>query len=124
MTIIGLDNGIKIKSENIIKYPFYISPHSEDNFCYWRRCWCLRNDIFRFVLKEEEEKYDYKLTTENIINIRKTIGNFFKYPYWWNNADWSWKEVRWILRKDYIRLLWLERYMKKHNVEVYFYDSY
>lgn len=123
----GLDNGIRLGKGRPDYYPCYVKLDDRhkncDDLCYWRKCWNIREDILDIV-GEEDEQYEYILTREDVHAIRRALQVYFKYPHWWSRSIWTWKEIRRHLFYDVVNLWWLERYMKKHEVEVYFYDSY
>ena len=125
----GLDNGIVIKSNKRIKVPFWVRPTYRTpnmdgiELCYWRKCWGLGNDILN-VLDDSEDDYSYSIDEVQVKRIMKKIQIYFRHHNWWNNSFWAWQEIRPRLIRDLINLHWLARYMKKNDVEVYFYDSY
>lgn len=129
----GLDNGIVIKANKEIKAPFWIHleyfdsmQHNHAEICYWRKCWGIRNLIIDKLIDDKEDSGEYELSITDVNNIRRVLAYFNSAKKWERDSDsiWEWKEIRFTLLRQRVRLLWLTRYMKKNNVKVYFYDSY
>lgn len=136
----GLDNGLLIKKKDGTKIDFSIFPHELDseNFyeyndnsmevIYYRKCWGPRNEIIGKLMGPfDEEKYEYKVSFENLKEIYKIISHFNNKKVWENDgcSIWEYSEMRDKLDQDLTILEWLMDYMRAHDdLEVYFYDSY
>lgn len=100
--------------------------HNHAEVCYWRKCWGIRNLIIDELVDSNEDFGEYELSITDVNNIRRVLAYFNSAKRWarYDHSIWEWKEIRFILLRQRVRLLWLARYMKKNNVKVYFYDSY
>lgn len=137
MSILGLDNGIYIKSNkrkitretlpNIIKYPFDEDYNEEVEIAYWRKCWGIRNEIIDTF---NEGKDDYKFTIdtpEQVSDLIKLIASWLDEKKWNKEADsiWEYDEIKDTLVTNVVNLSIVYLYMVS-NPDVYleFYDSY
>lgn len=149
----GLDNGIVVTKINIDDVPKYLRSHIEERdqydevkrddggitfakngkkeyeFCYWRKCWGIRNGILGVVQAElYGDKYDFILEPKDLQNIiEKVIIPFLDSDKWEEDGSsiWSFDEMAEHLAWDVIVLAWLAEYAKDHpEIEVKFYDSY
>ena len=133
----GLDNGICVKrneySNSIKGLKGFTQDWDKDKkydfeFCYWRKCWNVRNDIFNIVAPEINNDSETVLTIEDIAKIIKLLKSYNK-KTWdcdsWNGSIWTWSEYKAMNRIHIKNLYKLIRLMKRcPKLEVYFYDSY
>ena len=140
MFIIGLDNGIYVKSNkrtisreqlpNGIIYPFNKDYEGDVEIAYWRKCWGLRNDImntFGWRTKSPDE-WKFEISTPaQVIDLIELIAKWLDKERWENDGDsiWEYEEVREMLIQQIINLALIHGYMSS-NPDVYlvFYDSY
>ena len=148
----GLDNGIVARNININDVPRYlrsrVDEHDQYNevvtdgridfvkngekeyeFCYWRKCWGVRNGILGVLQAEMYgDKFDFKLESKDLRNIaEKVIIPFLDSDRWEDEGSsiWSFDEMAEHLAWDVAMLMWLAAYIEDHpEVEVTFYDSY
>lgn len=149
----GLDNGIVVTKINIDDVPKYLrsrieirdqydrvekddgdvgfvkNGEKEYEFCYWRKCWGIRNGILGVVHAEMYgDKYDFKLEAREVRGVaEEVIIPFLDSDKWEEEGAsiWSFDEIAEHLAWDVVMLLWLAAYMEEHpEVEVHFYDSY
>ena len=127
----GLDNGICVKrnyhTTNIQELqPFEDSwdkQHTHDfEICYWRKCWNIRNAILWAIEREFDIQYEFKLTSTDIGNIIIILMSYKEDN--WEDSIWEFEEIEEQLKQDVKNLQLLQDLMEKHNLEVYFYDSY
>jgi hypothetical protein len=132
----GLDNGLILRNkENVIKVPKWVylidkrdNKTNEVEFCYWRRQYGIRGDIFDIICPSEELA-EYNVTADNLREIKIALIKYLDKSYFKENilsSFWNtWEEgLPWLLRAI-IAICWAERYMRKHpEAECYFYDSY
>ena len=134
----GLDNGICIKrtleTNKIVELQMFNLDYDKelkDDFevCYWRKCYGLRNDILCIIGKRwYPDEYEFKLTKNDIDNIIKLLGSYNEET--WVDSIWEWTsdEDGWSysehIKRDIEDLKILRELMDKHDLEVYFYDSY
>ena len=140
MFIIGLDNGIYVKSNkriitreqlpNDIIYPFSEEYEGSVEIVYWRKCWGLRNDImntFGWRTRPFDE-WEFEISTPaQVIDLIALIAKWLDKERWENEGDsiWEYDEVREMLIQQIINLALIHGYMSS-NPDVYlvFYDSY
>ena len=129
----GLDNWISIKHDE--HTPKCVAKCFKKGYngyeyevAYWRKCWNVREIIFRTSERYTEEDRAYKtaLTRDDILKIIKELRGLSV-----NNYDaksvcfWDWKDFRRINRRNIKKLKKLSWIMLWHpDLEVYFYDSY
>lgn len=126
----GLDNGIKVKSitkEDRLKYGISI-PYNEtdDDICYWRKCWNIRSVILKILHLGEEGGF-YKFDSEDIPAIIKGLYNLIVNKDEWNDNDciWKYKDMVPTILRNILDLDRLIFYLKDHpDAEISFYDSY
>lgn len=131
----GLDNGILARSQTIIpalsKYVDEIYGLDEYGnivyeLCYWRKCWNIRSLILSDVLKwRGSDKFEFLLTADHIKEIIKVLSGLNKKN--WNDAGssiWEFGEQRGHIKRHIKALRTLLKVMRKHEIEVWFYDSY
>lgn len=131
----GLDNGIIARSKEPIKALKDFEDKTgwddydghEYDICYWRKCWNIRYTILRGIINYNcrEEKYEHPLTIDHIDAIIYMLGHFNEDN--WQEAGgsiWSFDDMRPCLKRDIKVLKKLRKVMKKHEIEVWFYDSY
>lgn len=111
----GLDNGIIIKNKD----------GSEEEICYWRKCWNVRAEIFD-IIGHECEVYEYPLSLDNVVDVYYRLKTFNRRNWTENeHSIWSWNEAKRGIKEDIHQLKKLIKRMKKEpDIEVYFYDSY
>lgn len=131
----GLDNGILVYSNKVIPE---LSKYTDDfrifddhgrivyDLCYWRKCWNIRKLILSDVLKWSGcDKFEFALTEEHIKEIIKVLSGLNKKN--WNDAGgsiWEFGEQRGHIKRHIKALRTLLKVMRKHEIEVWFYDSY
>lgn len=126
----GLDNGIKVKDitkEDRLKYGISI-PYNEtdDDICYWRKCWNIRSVILKILHLGEEGGF-YKFDPEDIPAIIKGLYNLIVNKDEWNDNDciWEYKDMVPTILRNILDLDRLIFYLKDHpDAEILFYDSY
>ena len=131
----GLDNGIMARSKVTIpalrKYVDEIYGLDEQGnvvyeLCYWRKCWNIRSLILSDVLKwRGSNQYEFPLTEDHIKEIIKVLSGLNKKN--WNDAGasiWEFNEQRDHIKRHIKALRTLLKVMRKHEIEVWFYDSY
>ena len=92
---------------------------------YYRKCWNVRNAILDCLGKRWTDEWKFALTIDNIDDIIEVLKSFNADN--WSDGDgsiWDWDEIKPRLRQHIKDLQVLKRIMKKHDVEVYFYDAY
>lgn len=133
----GLDNGICVKrndySNKIKALKHFQDSYDKESkydfdFCYWRKCWNVREDIFNAISAETDSQYRFNLDIYDIKEIIKVLKSY-KEKTWiyggWEGSIWEWSEHKKINRRHIRNLKRLVSLMKKHpELEVYFYDSY
>lgn len=122
----GLDNGIEIKKikDNIIF-------NLDNEICYWRKCWGLRDDIIEYlrtVYPDNKEEYAWNLSKEDIVEIIN-ITDFWDNKQKWNKESrsiWKYKEYKNTLKASLNNLHYLLAKMEDYpdGIEVEFYDSF
>lgn len=126
----GLDNGIKVKNitkEDRLKYGISI-PYNEtdDDICYWRKCWNIRNVIIKILHLGEEGGF-YKFDPEDIPAIIKGLYNLIVNKDEWTDNDciWEYEDMVPTILRNILDLDRLIFYLKDHpDAEISFYDSY
>lgn len=126
----GLDNGIKVKGitkEDRLKYGISI-PYNEtdDDICYWRKCWNIRSVILKILHLGEEGGF-HKFDPEDIPSIIKGLYNLIVNKDEWNDNDciWEYKDMVPTILRNILDLDRLIFYLKDHpDAEISFYDSY
>ena len=140
MFIIGLDNGIYVKSNkriitreqlpNGIIYPFNKDYEGSVEIAYWRKCWGLRNDImntFGWRTKSPDE-WKFEISTPaQVIDLIALIAKWLDKERWEDEGDsiWEYDDIKNMLVQNIINLSIIQSYMTI-NPDVYleFYDSY
>lgn len=127
----GLDNGIYVvRNDYSEKVPFlsaFREPFDENNeypftICYWRKCWGLREDIFRIV-ENTEDCGDTELSIYDILAIKNLLTTYNEYN--WEESIWEWEEICDTIQYQISHLQLLYDLMLAYpDLEVYFYDSY
>lgn len=131
----GLDNGIILRAkdnnfkENIPNYVNIDNIDDEWEFCYWRKCWGLRNKIINSLCFEENSQIvSQDLTPSNLTDIIQILIDYLIYPNSWDEEDnnlWEFNEMKNRITQDIINLSWLRNYIKENpRAYCYFYDSY
>lgn len=137
MSILGLDNGIYVKSNkrkitretlpNVIKYPFDEDYDGEVEIAYWRKCWGIRNEIINTF---NDGKDDCKFTIdtpEQVSDLIKLVASWLDEKKWNEEADsiWEYDEIKDTLVTNVVNLSIVYLYMvSKPDVYLEFYDSY
>ena len=140
MFIIGLDNGIYVKSNkriitreqlpNGIIYPFNEDYEGSVEIAYWRKCWGLRNDImntFGWRARPSDE-WEFEISTPaQVIDLITLIAKWLDKERWEDEGDsiWEYDDIKNMLIQNIINLSIIQSYMTI-NPDVYleFYDSY
>ena len=138
MFIIGLDNGIYIKSDKRIitredlpdgfLFPFEKDYDGNIEILYWRKNWGLRNEVMRHFNWSEDDDKPYLLETpRQVLEFIELIAGWLDENRWENEGRsiWEYEEVRPTLVKDIINLTLAYGIMLR-NPDIYlqFYDSY
>ena len=140
MFIIGLDNGICVKSNKQtivrsdlpqgIEYPFDKDYDNEVEIAYWRKCWGLRNDIMNTFgwLTTSPDKWKFEIDTPaQVINLIELIAKWLDRERWENESGsiWEYDYIKNILIENIINFALIYEYMTTHpDVYLEFYDSY
>lgn len=130
----GLDNGICIrKTEQTDKIReiqrFYESWDDKHEFdpqvVYYRKCWNVRNAILAYLGKRCTNEYEFTLRIDDIDGIIDVLKSF-NADNWYDSGGsiWDWDEMKPRLQQHIKDLRALKKIMKKHDIDVYFYDSY
>ena len=139
MFIIGLDNGIYVKSNrrNLTREDMpqgIVFPFDEDyngiEILYWRKNWGLRHAVMNHfgwrVSPIGQCSFNIE-TPSQVLEFIEIIASFLDEERWENEGDsiWSYEEERPVLIQDIINLALIHAFMRE-NPDVYleFYDSY
>ena len=140
MFILGLDNGIYVKSNrrNLtredmpqgIVFPFDKDYTNGIEILYWRKNWGLRNAVMNHFgwRSFSADQYNFNIETPSqVLDFIEIIASFLDEERWEDEGDsiWSYKEIRPVLIQDIINLALIYAFMCE-NPDVYlvFYDSY
>ena len=131
----GLDNGILARSQTTIpalrKYVYEIYPLDEQGYvvyelCYWRKCWNIRSIILHSVLRSRNtDQYEFPLSADHIKDIIDYLSGLNN-KNWHDSGGsiWEFSEQRGHIKRHIKALRTLLKVMRKHEIDVWFYDSY
>lgn len=131
----GLDNGfliLKMDKEDMKKAPYYkehwYCPESESfEPIYWRKCYNLREAVFRVLHGEKNDTFEYQIKPNDIPELIENLRPFLNKIYWDDHDDciWDYDEMFDDMYKALVFLEWFQSYYKDHpEIEMIFYDSY
>lgn len=139
--MIGLDNGIFVRSKRRLKLPDFCDDRmvydrevdstdgaeiAYDHYVlYWRKWWSFRNDVMAECGFADGD-YEIALDLPTLQTIAD-IHHYYNNEEVWNEAEsiWSWKDVKDNFQKQEKVFQWLLRFKQLHpEVEIFFYDSY
>lgn len=117
----GLDNGIIVRMHE---------PAEEEEICYWRKCWGLRDSIIEMLTKNGRDvvQKEVSIDVDDIINIVNILQQFDDEDYWVEHGDsiWSYEDIKDDLHNQIDNLMGLLDALNGPNniKDVRFYDSY
>lgn len=139
MFVIGLDNGIYIKSRKreltrddlpkVFKYAFETDYGESIEICYSRKWWGVRNQLLDEIDWDEIEDnyYFYLERPEEVIHMIEIIASWMDEERWENEGDsiWTYEEAKHTLVNWIINLAIAYGFMLE-NPDIYlvYYDSY
>ena len=119
----GLDNGIIVRMHEA----------EEEEICYWRKCWGLRDCIIKMLTENRRRNTDVaqkeiSIDVDDIINIINIIQQFDDEDYWVEHGDsiWTYEDIKDDLHVQIDNLMGLLDTLNSPNniKDVTFYDSY
>ena len=130
----GLDNGICVRrteqTEKIRELQRFNQSYDKEHefdfeVVYYRKCWNVRNAILSYLGKRWADGWKFTLSIDDIDGIIEVLKSF-NADNWCDGGGsiWEWDEMKPRLRQHIKDLRRLKKIMKKHDIEVYFYDSY
>lgn len=131
--VMGLDNGIMVRRETMIPALIkFDTDWQERNDCdieiaYWRKCWNVRSVILYTLGINSDNDLEFDLSRNNIKDIiaaLKKMTNKKEYYNDYGGCIWDWRDFKRIQKRNIRALRRLYRIMGKHDLSVYFYDSY
>lgn len=130
----GLDNSIEIRRNEKSMSIYNKLKRFEDDWdkehkydfevLYYRKCYNVRNLILR-CLGAGEEDYEIPVKREDIPNIIAALKSLNKKN--WEDCGssiWDWEDQEPYIKRHIKNLKYLYKLMGKHDLDVYFYDSY
>lgn len=129
----GLDNGLILHSKEKVEFPQELNTISwiyEDGMyryeiCYWRKCWNIRREMAYIINAGFDYVAKYGLDIEEIKNLWRAINDLNSKRSWeTGDSFWAYDEIKDHLDRDLLRLEWLIGFMRNHECQVEFYDSY
>ena len=92
--------------------------------CYWRKCWNIRSLILN-CLDAGDEDYEIKITRDDIPKIISVLKSL-NANNWRDSGSsiWDWSDQKHHIKRHIKYLKYLYELMGKHDLDVYFYDSY
>ena len=129
----GLDNGLDLHTKKPIDFPkeLNINDWWQSNgeyhygICYWRKCWNIRREVAYIIEAPLDYVAKYNLDVSEVKNIWRAINELNSKRAWESGESiWSYDEIRDHLDRDLLRLEWLIGFMRDHECQVEFYDSY
>lgn len=143
----GLDNGLYLKTKREIDWQKYLGgdpdypdlegyPYIEKmdcekgfhywEFCYWRKCWGLRNDFLKMVGEFDEEENAYCVSKVQLENLQSALFSYLRRPDSWEDSIWEICDYS----KNLGQQIWvigivldlIKRF--PGEIEIFFYDSY
>ena len=129
----GLDNGLDLHTKKPVDFPkeLNINDWWQSNgeyhygICYWRKCWNIRREVAYIIEAPLDYVAKYNLDVSEVKNIWRAINELNSKRAWESGESiWSYDEIRDHLDRDLLRLEWLIGFMRDHECQVEFYDSY
>lgn len=137
--VMGLDNGITIKTKNDkatrILSDYFVELHlgedMEDDLCYWRKCHGIRSDIMTALgFVDDGEHFEYDMTIGDLMTVRDVL-----IPYLagtdngWESPIWDRIEMVDIVAESVRSITKLLEVidvyeLSDEDIEIKFYDSY
>ena len=129
-TYMGLDNGVVLRTNLEVDYPFkewdWRTDKQEYNICYWRKFWGFRNAVVT-EFHQTEECADIPLNAEKVGKLRCILEEFLDREFYEDNADSIWDYEEYLIHNIECceNLAWLQNFLEEHPDEkCCFYDSY
>lgn len=133
----GLDNGVCVRRtpetnkiqtlEDLNFWGLDKEKKYDFDIVYYRKCWNIRNDLFHLGIGYDQGEYPMSaqdvdkmialLSSYNSENFEDGGGCIWE----WDDEDYPYSEK---IKQDIKALKTLRELMDKHELEVYFYDSY
>ena len=129
----GLDNGLDLHTKKPVDFPkeLNINDWWQSNgeyhygICYWRKCWNIRREVAYIIEAPLDYVAKYGLDISEVKNIWRAINELNSKRAWESDESiWSYNEIKDHLDRDLLRLEWLISFMRDHECQVEFYDSY
>ena len=129
----GLDNGLILHTKEPVDFPkeLNINDWWQSNgqyhygICYWRKCWNIRREVAYIIEAPLDYVAKYGLDISEVKNIWRAINELNSKRAWESDESiWSYNEIKDHLDRDLLRLEWLISFMRDHECQVEFYDSY
>ena len=129
-TYMGLDNGVVLRTNLEVDYPFkewdWRTDKQEYDICYWRKFWGFRNAVVT-EFHQTEECADIPLNAEKVGKLRCILEEFLDREFYEDNADSIWDYEEYLIHNIECceNLAWLQNFLEEHPDEkCCFYDSY
>lgn len=129
-TYMGLDNGVVLRTNLEVDYPFkewdWRTDKQEYDVCYWRKFWGFRNAVVT-EFHQTEECADIPLNAEKVGKLRCILEEFLDREFYEDNADSIWDYEEYLIHNIECceNLAWLQNFLEEHPDEkCCFYDSY
>ena len=126
----GLDNGVVLRTNLEVDYPFkewdWRTDKQEYDICYWRKFWGFRNAVVT-EFHQTEECADIPLNAEKVGKLRCILEEFLDREFYEDNADSIWDYEEHLIHNIECceNLAWLQNFLEEHPDEkCCFYDSY
>lgn len=130
----GLDNGVKIKTDNKEILDLFTDYLDWSNFprdvIYWRKWWGIRNNFVGYLkakYKTYDEEYHWPLDADDIITLKQLLKNYLKPNAPCISTLWSNDELEHQIKNDIVVcdiLIKLFEDGRLYESDVIFYDSY
>lgn len=129
-TYMGLDNGVVLRTNLEVNYPYkewdWRTDKQEYDICYWRKFWGFRNAVVT-EFHQTEECADIPLNAEKVGKLRCILEEFLDREFYEDNADSIWDYEEYLIHNIECceNLAWLQNFLEEHPDEkCCFYDSY
>ena len=129
----GLDNGICVKRNEKAMNVYDKLKHFEESWdkehkydfeiAYFRKCWNVRHSIAMCLNDFENNGYT-PIKRDDIPKIIAELKSFNKKTWDEGDSIWTWEEQKPHMQRYIKNLQYLHKLMAKHDLDVYFYDSY
>lgn len=131
----GLDNGIQVVRNEYSNKIKALEKYAESwdkekkldfEFCYWRKCWNVRNDILCLVTEPYDgEGREVEVSVDELKDILKLLKSYNSNTWVDGSSIWSWEEHKSANARNIKNLKELIKLKKKYpELKVIFYDSY